>query len=88
MQNLITTLVSDIRKRGAIILPAGHAKFNWVDVENIGEVSAILLETFIKYKNSAIEITGSEKYQGLQNQILRTQVFENWKILISPFQYF
>lgn len=60
MQNLTTTLLGDITKKRAIILPAGKATFNWVDIENIGEVGAILLHSFHQYKNQAFEITGLE----------------------------
>jgi len=60
MQNLTTTLINDIRIKRQIILPAGKAKFNWIDIENIGEAGAILLNKFADYKNQAIEITGLE----------------------------
>ncbi|MGB3636928.1 MAG: NmrA family NAD(P)-binding protein [Rivularia sp. (in: cyanobacteria)] len=60
MQNLTTILRKDIQNKRKIILPAGKAKFNWIDVENIGEASAILLEDFEQYKNQAVEITGYE----------------------------
>lgn len=60
MQNLTTTLIGDIRERREIVLPAGKAKFNWVDVENIGESAAILLDKFNEYRNQAFEITGLE----------------------------
>ncbi|UXX78278.1 NmrA family NAD(P)-binding protein [Reichenbachiella carrageenanivorans] len=60
MQNLTTTLLVDIKTRRQIILPAGKAKFNWVDIENIGEVAAMLLLQFTSYKNKAYEVTGYE----------------------------
>jgi uncharacterized protein YbjT (DUF2867 family) len=60
MQNLTTTLIKDIQTKREIILPAGKAKFNWIDIENIGEIGAILLDKFNDYKNQAIEITGLE----------------------------
>jgi uncharacterized protein YbjT (DUF2867 family) len=60
MQNLTTTLIKDIQAKREIILPAGNAKFNWIDIKNIGEVGAILLDKFYDYKNQAIEITGLE----------------------------
>ncbi len=60
MQNLTTTLIKDIQTKRKIILPAGNAKFNWIDIENIGEFGAILLNKFNDYKNRAIEITGLE----------------------------
>ena len=60
MQNLTTTLIGDLRAKKQIILPAGNAKFNWVDIENIAEVASVTLNNFEMYKNEAIEITGSE----------------------------
>lgn len=60
MQNLTTTLIQDIREKRQIILPSGNAKFNWIDIKNIGEACAILLEKFSEFKNQAIEITGYE----------------------------
>lgn len=58
MQNLTTTLIKDIKEKGKIILPAGNAKFNWIDVENIGEAAAVVISDFEKWKNSAMDITG------------------------------
>lgn len=60
MQNLTTTLIKDIQAKREIVLPAGKAKFNWIDIDNIGEVGAILLDGFNNYQNQAIEITGTE----------------------------
>ncbi|HEY9116066.1 MAG TPA: NmrA family NAD(P)-binding protein [Bacteroidales bacterium] len=60
MQNLTTTLLHDIVEKRQIILPAGKAKFNWVDVENIAEVVALLMDNFENYKNEAIELTGDK----------------------------
>lgn len=60
MQNLTTTLLPEIVHEKRIVLPAGKAKFNWVDVENIGEASAALLLNFDQHQNQAYEITGTE----------------------------
>ncbi len=60
MQNLTTTLLTDIRQKRKIILPAGKAKFNWVDVRNIGEVAALVIQKISQFQNQAIEITGLE----------------------------
>jgi len=60
MQNLTTTLIKDIQTKREIVLPAGRAKFNWIDIENIGEIGALMLNKFQDYKNLAIEITGLE----------------------------
>ena len=60
MQNCTTTLLNDIITKKKIILPAGSAKFNWIDAKDIGEVSAILMSKFSEYANRAIELTGTE----------------------------
>ena len=60
MQNLTTTLLKNIQEKRKIILPAGNAKFNWIDIENIGEAVAVLVGKFQKYCNRAIEMTGYE----------------------------
>lgn len=60
MQNLTTTLVNDIQQKRKILLPAGNAKFNWIDIANIGEITAILFDKFDEYAYRAIEITGME----------------------------
>lgn len=59
MQNLMTTLKSDIL-RGIIILPSKNAKFNWVDIRDIGDVAAELINRFREYQGQSIEITGLE----------------------------
>ncbi|MFN7115207.1 MAG: NmrA family NAD(P)-binding protein [Saprospiraceae bacterium] len=58
MQNLTTTLLYDIKSKQKIILPAGRAKFNWVDTANIGEVAASILNNFERFENQAFDITG------------------------------
>lgn len=60
MQNLTTTLLPEILENQTITLPSGQAKFNWIDVKNIGEVSAVLIKSFEKYQNKVFEITGTE----------------------------
>lgn len=61
MQNLTTTLKKDIQEKQEIYLPAGRAKFTWVDVADIGKVAAVLLAEFEDYKNQAVEITGEDQ---------------------------
>lgn len=90
MQNLTTTLIKDIKTKREIILPSGQAKFNWIDIENIGEAAAILLEKFIDYKNQAFEITGLEnesfiKVTSLINNTIENPIrFRN----VNPFNFF
>jgi uncharacterized protein YbjT (DUF2867 family) len=77
MQNLTTTLLEDIKTKREIILPAGNAKFNWIDIENIGETAAILLDKFSEFKNQAFEITGLENENFEKVTALINQVIEN-----------
>lgn len=90
MQNLTTTLIEDIQTKREIILPSGKAKFNWIDIENIGEASAILLDKFGDYKNQAIEITGLEnenfdKVTELINNLIDNPIkYRN----VNPFRFF
>jgi uncharacterized protein YbjT (DUF2867 family) len=77
MQNLTTTLASDIQIKRQIILPSANAKFNWIDIENIGEAGAILLSKFEDYKNEAHEITGLENESYVKVTALINQVIEN-----------
>lgn len=60
MQNLTTTLLPEIVINKSITLPSGKAKFNWIDVKNIGEATAKLILDFENYQNQAFEITGTE----------------------------
>jgi uncharacterized protein YbjT (DUF2867 family) len=60
MQNLSTTLLLEILSNKSITLPAGKAKFNWIDVQNKGEATAQLILNFEKHQNKAFEITGTE----------------------------
>lgn len=60
MQNLTTTLLSDIRERDRIFLPAGKAPFLWVDVADIGKAIAAVLQAPSDHENQAYTITGDE----------------------------
>lgn len=90
MQNLTTTLIQDIQAKREIILPAGQAKFNWIDVENIGETGAIFLDKFDDYKNQAFELTGLENESfstvtSVINQTIKNPIqYRN----VNPFQFF
>lgn len=60
MQNLTTSMLEEIQSNRSITLPSADAKFNWIDVKNIGEACAKLIIDFEKYQNKPYEITGSE----------------------------
>lgn len=90
MQNLTTTLIEDIKRKREIFLPAGKAKFNWVDIENIGEVGAVLLDRFDEYINQAFEITGLENVNFADVTSLINKAIENpiaYKN-VNPFRFF
>ncbi|MGM0123257.1 hypothetical protein IGI37_000623 [Enterococcus sp. AZ194] len=59
MQNLSTTHLEDIRKHLNLFIPAGHAKTNFIDTRDIGEVAAVCL-TDPKYLNQELELTDPE----------------------------
>jgi uncharacterized protein YbjT (DUF2867 family) len=61
MQNLTTTLKRDVQQ-GEIFLPAGRAPFLWVDVENIGQAIAAIIQNLERHQNKAYEITGNEYF--------------------------
>jgi uncharacterized protein YbjT (DUF2867 family) len=90
MQNLTTTLINDIKTKREIILPSGQAKFNWIDIENIGEAGAILLEKFGDYKNRAFEITGLENESFANVTLLINKAIENPIRFrnVNPFRFF
>jgi uncharacterized protein YbjT (DUF2867 family) len=61
MQNLTSTLLSDLQQHRTIVLPAGKAVFNWVDVKDVGEIAALALEHPDRFAGDAIEVTGPEQ---------------------------
>jgi uncharacterized protein YbjT (DUF2867 family) len=83
MQNLTTTLLPEILTKQSITLPSGKAKFNWIDVKNIGEAIAQLILNFKQYKNEAYEITGTEKKDFEEVASLLSAILER-KIKYKP----
>jgi len=77
MQNLTTTLADNIKVKRKIILPAGKAKFNWIDIKNIAEVTSILIDRFPEFKNRKIELTGYENENFYRVTKLINQVISN-----------
>lgn len=74
MQNLTSALLDEVREEQQITLPAGQAKFNWIDAKNIGEAAARLIESFEHYKNKPYVITGSENLDFTQVTNIMTTV--------------
>ncbi|WP_250432501.1 NmrA family NAD(P)-binding protein [Hanstruepera flava] len=78
MQNLTTTLYQDIKTKRQIILPAGKAKFNWIDINNIGEVAAFVLNNFEAHSNRVYDITGLENKSFYEvTQLINSEISNN-----------
>ena len=90
MQNLTTTLMKDIQHKRMIILPAGNAKFNWINVENIGEITAVLLNDADNYKNQTIELTGyeNENFSTVTRLINEVVVHKIEYQNVTPFKFY
>ena len=90
MQNLTTTLLKDIQVKRQIIIPAGKAKFNWIDIKNIGDVTAILMEDFDLHKNKEIELTGVENLDFYSvAEIMSNELNDNIKFVnVNPIKFF
>lgn len=89
MQNLTTTLLSDIKNR-KIILPSGKAKFNWIDILDIAEVSAEVIVKFDQYNGHIFELTGTENIS-FKNVVKKINSLLNLNINfvnVNPFKYF
>ena len=61
MQNFTTTLHNDLVNKGKIFLPAGNTKFTLVDVTDIGNVIAAILNDISLHHNKAYDLTSSIK---------------------------
>lgn len=90
MQNLTTTLLEEIRKDGSITLPAGSARFNWIDVRNIGEAVARLICEADRYKNDVFVITGRENMNFRSVSALITSITGKRVIYrpVNPFRFY
>ena len=60
MQNISGIHSVEIREKNQIFVPAGKSKTSFIDAEDIGLATAILLHEQEKYKNTAHTITGPE----------------------------
>lgn len=90
MQNLTTTLNSEVKEERTISLPSGRAKFNWVDIEDIAEVAVDLMCSFQSHRNKAFVISGKENLDfnsvvGRINRICATNITYQ---SVGPFAYY
>jgi uncharacterized protein YbjT (DUF2867 family) len=84
MQNLSTTLLKDIKDKNWIYLPAGKAKFLWVDVSDIGLAIAKVLENPKNHINKAYTITGTELMKFYEVAALLSQQLGRKIEFVSP----
>ena len=84
MQNLTTTLKQDIQAKGLIFLPAGKAKFLWVDVNDIGAAIAAVLLNSDKHINKTYVITGSEHFTFQEIAAMLTNSLQKEIRYVSP----
>jgi uncharacterized protein YbjT (DUF2867 family) len=84
MQNLSTTLQTDIVQNNRIFLPAGKARFNWIDVEDIGLAIARILENLALHENKIYTITGPENLNFGQAAAYLSEVLQRKITYISP----
>ena len=84
MQNFITTLQADLVQRDEIFLPAGKAKFTLVDVEDIGEVAARVIQNTESYENQALELTTNQALSFGEMAICFTEILRRKIKYISP----
>lgn len=74
MQNLTTTLYPEIKAEGRITLPAGEAKFNWLDTRDIGAACALLIKDFETHAGRAVELAGTDNLTFTEVATLMTEV--------------
>jgi uncharacterized protein YbjT (DUF2867 family) len=84
MQNFTTALQTDLVKRDEIFLPAGKAKFTLVDVEDIGEVAARVIQNTESYENQALELTTNQALSFGEMAICFTEILRRKIKYISP----
>ncbi|WP_373399997.1 NmrA family NAD(P)-binding protein [Algoriphagus halophilus] len=90
MQNLTTTLLPEIQEKGSITLPAGGAKFNWVDVEDIGAFAAKVLCNFDVFSSQTFELTGLQNlsFQEVSSLIQKKVGIKINYRSVSPLRFF
>lgn len=62
MQNLTALLLPDILNKKRIALPAGGVWFNWVDIENVAELAALMINAFDSFRKRKVDICGPHNF--------------------------
>lgn len=74
MQNVSGIHAVEIREEDQIFIPAGKSLSSFIDAEDIGEATAVLLHSPEKYANTAHTITGSESLNYDQIAAILTKI--------------
>lgn len=61
MQNLNGALALGLARRGEIVLPAGAARFDWVDARDVGEAAAAILAAPSAHAGRAYTLCGPDR---------------------------
>ncbi len=90
MQNLTTVLLNDIVVKDRIFVPARDGVFNWIDLEDITGISAMILQDFDRYRNSVYTLTGEENLSFSQVATMLSEKLGKKITYISPtlFRFF
>ena len=77
MQNLTTAFRDDIRLHHQLVIPAGRAKFLWVDATDVGRAAALTLQQAEHYRNQAYDITGPDlvNFEAVSGKLSQTLGF-------------
>ncbi|MEJ8800516.1 NmrA family NAD(P)-binding protein [Pontibacter sp. H249] len=84
MQNFTTTLKHDLVYKNRICLPAGEAKFNLIDVADVGLVAAHILASPEAHINKAYDLTNKEQLNFREMAYILSHVLERNTAYISP----
>jgi uncharacterized protein YbjT (DUF2867 family) len=84
MQNLSTTLQPRIKNESKIFLPAGKAKFLWIDVADIGKAIAAILANPELHQNKAYTLTGKDLFNFFEVSTLLSEVLGRKITFESP----
>ncbi len=84
MQNFTESLRPDLVERQLIFLPAGNAKFTSIDVKDVGEVAAKVVEQPKAHENTAYDLTSAERLSFTEMAVILSEELQVPIRYISP----
>lgn len=82
-QNFLNQFLQGVRN-GVILAPSEKGKTSYVDIRNVGEASALVLENPLRHKGKIYAITGSEALTHSQMADIFSQQLSKKVVHISP----